>query len=407
MTSTDPWGRVAEDGTVYVRTAEGERIVGSWQAGAPEEALAFFRRKYDDLRTKVELLEQRLRNTDIAGGQALDSVTRLRGEIVQANAVGDLDSLVARLDRLAGTAEQRKVEQRQAQEEARTEARETKERIVAEAERVAEETTHWKSGGERMRQLMDEWKAAPRTDRATEQALWRRMSSARNAFSKRRKAYFANLDSERENIRALKEKIVTEAEAICDSTDWGRTAGRYRDLMDEWRSTGRADRASEDQLWARFKGAQDVFFQAREAAFSERRAELQVNADAKDALLTEAKKLLPVTDPREARQQLRDLKQRWDDAGEVPREARDRLEGEFRRIEDEVRNSEDKEWRRTGPAHAETMVAKLQASVRRLQDDLEKAKAAGDTGKIRAAEKALDNGQSLLSAAERQMGQMR
>jgi hypothetical protein len=49
--ATDPWGRVDEDGTVYVKTSDGERVVGSWQAGAPEEALAYFRRKYDALAT--------------------------------------------------------------------------------------------------------------------------------------------------------------------------------------------------------------------------------------------------------------------------------------------------------------------------------------------------------------------
>ena len=46
-TANDPWGRVADDGTVYVRADGGERVVGSWQAGSPDEALAFFRRKPD------------------------------------------------------------------------------------------------------------------------------------------------------------------------------------------------------------------------------------------------------------------------------------------------------------------------------------------------------------------------
>jgi catechol 2,3-dioxygenase-like lactoylglutathione lyase family enzyme/Arc/MetJ family transcription regulator len=242
VTTTDPWGRVDDDGTVYVRTSEGERVVGSWQAGAPEEALAFFRRKFEDLVTKVELLEQRLRNTDLAAGQALESVSRLREEVGHASAVGDLDSLLQRLDRLSEAAEQRKLEQRQAAEEARSEARDVKERIVAEAERVAAETTHWKSGGERMRQLIEEWKAAPRADRATEQALWRRMSAARNSFSKRRKAYFANLDSQREQVRLVKDKLVEEAFKVSGAKTKRELvhialqalirAGRKKDLLD-------------------------------------------------------------------------------------------------------------------------------------------------------------------------------
>src|SRR5437588_289466 len=143
--TTEPWGRVDEDGTVYVRTATGERTVGSWQAGAPDEALAYFRRKYDALVTEIDLLEQRIKTTEL----------------------------------------------KVARDQARVHAREVKERIVGEAERIATEETHWKNGGERLRQLVEEWKAAERVDRPTETALWKRLSSARNSFTKRRKAYFS------------------------------------------------------------------------------------------------------------------------------------------------------------------------------------------------------------------------
>ncbi|MGH7736140.1 MAG: DUF349 domain-containing protein, partial [Gemmatimonadales bacterium] len=51
---------------VYVRTADGERVIGSWQAGSPEEAIAFFQRKYEALETEVVLLEQRIAATDMA-----------------------------------------------------------------------------------------------------------------------------------------------------------------------------------------------------------------------------------------------------------------------------------------------------------------------------------------------------
>ncbi|GAA3748504.1 hypothetical protein HDA32_001653 [Spinactinospora alkalitolerans] len=408
--TTDPWGRVDDDGTVYVRTSEGERVVGSWQAGAPEEALAFFRRKYDALVTEVELLERRLSTTDLSAAQALSSVEKLRAAVTDAHAIGDLDALSRRLDELTARAEERKVEQKHAQEQARHEARDIKERIVAEAERVAEETTHWKSGGERMRQLIEEWKAAPRADRATEQGLWKRMSSARNAFSKRRKAYFAGLDEQREQVRAEKEKIVAEAEAVSDSTDWGPTAGHYRDLMQQWKASGRADRASEDRLWQRFKAAQDRFFQARNAVFAERDAELRVNAEAKEKLLEEAQReLLPVSDPRDARARLRDYQERWEAAGTLPRDSRDRLEGAFRKIEDAVRKAEDQEWQRTNPearARAEATVSQLRDSIDQLEGRLEKARAAGNDRKAREAEDALTARRSWLNEAEKALEEM-
>ena len=99
-TAYHPWGRVDADGTVYVRTAGGERVIGSWQAGSPDEAIAFFQRKYDALETEVVLLEQRITSTDMAPAQASASVQRLVRSITDANALGDLDGLRARVERL-------------------------------------------------------------------------------------------------------------------------------------------------------------------------------------------------------------------------------------------------------------------------------------------------------------------
>ena len=181
--STDAWGRVADDGTVYVRTADGERVVGSWQAGSPDEALAFFERKFAALETEVSLLEQRMSTTDLSPSQAQHTITRLLAAVADARAVGDLDGLRARLEAMTGLVDHRREEHKALREEARTRAQEVREQIVAEAERIAIDATHWKISGERMRELLEEWKAAPRGDRATETALWKRLSAARNAFT--------------------------------------------------------------------------------------------------------------------------------------------------------------------------------------------------------------------------------
>jgi uncharacterized coiled-coil DUF342 family protein len=155
-TANDPWGRVDADGTVYVRTTDGERVIGSWQAGSPDEALAFFRRKYEALDTEVSLLEQRVTTTDLSPGQARAAIDRLKGAVAEAHAIGDLDQLQTRLEALTGKVAERQVEVRAARDQARTEAKDIKERIVAEAEHIAAEATHWKNSGDRLRQLLDE-----------------------------------------------------------------------------------------------------------------------------------------------------------------------------------------------------------------------------------------------------------
>ncbi len=407
-TASDPWGRVAEDGTVFVRTAEGERQVGSWQAGSPDEALAFFTRKFEMLETEVSLLEQRLASTDLSPVQARATIERLITAVTDAHAVGDLAGLLARLQALNSVADKRKEEHRAAREAARSEALEVKERIVAEAERIAAEATHWKISGERMRQLLEEWKAAPRGDRTAETALWKRLSAARNAFTKRRKSYFAGLEEEREGIRARKEELAVQAEALAGSTDWAATAAAYRELMREWKQAGRADRATEDELWARFKGAQDTFFQARSAVLSARDTELQQNAIAKEQLLAEAEKLLPVTDARSARAALRGIQERWERAGQVPRDAVDRLEGGLRKIEESLRKAEDSHWRRSNPealSRARSTVEQIRAAIAQLEAQLAKARASGNARAQQQAQEALAARQSWLAEAERTLAE--
>jgi Domain of Unknown Function (DUF349) len=373
-TANDPWGRVDADGTVYVRTAEGERVIGSWAAGSPEEALAFYRRKFDALDTEVALIEQRITATEIAPGQAQATVQRLLGAL----------------------------------EHARQEAREIKERIVAEAEQIAAEATHWKASGERMTELLEEWKAAPHADRAVEAVLWKRLSAARNAFTKRRKAYFSSLEAERETVRIRKEKLVEEAEALADSTDWGPTTSAYRDLMRQWKEAGRAGRDAEAELWKRFRDAQDKFFAARTEVFAAKESELRSHAAVKEQLLTEAQALLPVTDLRTARTALRSIQERWEQAGSVPRDSREHLEGGLRRVEDAVRKAEETQWRRSNPealARAEGTVAQLRAAITSLEAQLARARERDDQAGISKAEEALEARRSWLTEAERTLAE--
>jgi Domain of Unknown Function (DUF349) len=407
-TANHPWGRVDPDGTVYVRTAEGERVIGSWQAGSPEEALAFYRRKYESLETEVTLLEQRLSSTDLSPAQAQATVERLRKTVTGANALGDLDGLCGRLDKLGGVVGHKREEVKAQREQARQNAREIKERIVAEAEHIAAEATHWKSSGERMRELLEEWKTAPHAERAVEAVLWKRLSAARNAFTKRRKAYFATLEEQREEIRVRKERLVADAESLATSTAWGPTAGTFRDLMRAWKAAGRASREVEDELWGRFKAAQDQFFAARTEALSEKEAELSEHAVAKEALLEQAQSLLPVTDIRSARAALRGLQEKWEQIGGVPRDSRDQLEGGLRKVEEAVRKAEDNQWRKSNPeaiARAEGTVTQLRSAISGLEHQLAKARDKGDAKAERNAQEALDARRSWLEEAERTLAE--
>ncbi|MBQ1122423.1 DUF349 domain-containing protein [Streptomyces smyrnaeus] len=401
--SSDPWGRVDDAGTVYVRTADGEKVAGSWQAGSPDEALAYFKRKYDGLVVEIDLLERRVKTTDLSAKDATAAIDHLREQIDAHNAVGDLEALRARLDQLAETVEQRREERKARKAQQAEEARRAKEELVAEAEELAR-SEQWRAAGERLRALVDIWKGLPRLDRKSDDELWHRFSHARSAFSKRRKAHFAQLDAQREEARQRKEKLVAEAEALSGSRDWGPTAAKYRELMQDWKAAGRAQREHEDDLWARFRGAQDIFFQARSEVFAERDSEQRENLARKEELAAEAEKLLPVTDLKAARSAFRSLNERWDAIGHVPRDARPKIEGRMHAVERAIQEAEEAEWRRTNPearARATGLAGQLQDAVDKLKAQIEQARAAGNTAKVAKLERELEGRQALLDQALR------
>ncbi|MFP1628234.1 DUF349 domain-containing protein [Streptomyces sp. 5K101] len=399
--SSDPWGRVDETGTVYVRTAEGEKVVGSWQAGSPEEALAYFERKYEGLVVEIGLLERRVKTTDLSAKDAMAAIDHLRQQVDEHHAVGDLDALRVRLDALVATVDKRREERKAQRAKQSDEARRAKEALVTEAEELAQ-SDQWRAAGERLRALVDTWKGLPRLDRKSDDELWHRFSHARSAFSKRRKAHFASLDAQREEARQTKERLVAEAEALSGSTDWGPTAARYRDLMAQWKAAGRAQREAEDDLWNRFRGAQDVFFAARSGVFAERDAEQAENLKLKEELAAEAEKLVPVTDLKAARAAFRAINERWEAIGHVPRDARPKVEGRMHAVERALQESEENEWRRTNPearARAAGLTGQLQAAVDKLREQIDAARAAGNNAKADKLAKELEGRQALLDQA--------
>ena len=395
----DRWGRVDADGTVYVKTADGERAVGSWQAGAPAEGLAHFARRFDDIRTEVELLVARLSSGAGDPKHALASAKHVRDTLAEAAVVGDLVALSSRVDFAVAQAEAALEKVKEAKEAARAQSVARKQELAEEAEKLAAESTQWKTAGDRLRAILDEWKTIRGVDRKTDEQLWRRFSKARDAFNRRRGSHFADLDRQRGVAKSRKQELVEEAEKLAESDDWGPTAGRYKELMVEWKAAGRAPKDADDTLWQRFRAAQDAFFARRSEAFNERDAEFSTNAKLKEELLAEAEQIDPSVDLEAARQQLYKIQERWDAVGKVPRERVRELEGKLRAIEEKVRGAVDAQWRRSDP-EAEARVAQFRERVEQFEAQATKARSVGDKRRAEQAEAQAAQWREWLAAAE-------
>jgi hypothetical protein len=373
--ATDPhrFGRVDPDGTVWLISASGERVIGSWQAGDAEAAFAHFGRRFDDLSTEVALMEERLASGTGDARKIKATAAALAETLPTANVLGDIDALAARLAAIGEHADAVAAADRARREEHRAAQTARKEALAAEAEELAANSTHWKPAGDRLRAILDEWKTIGGLDRKTDDALWKRYSAARETFNRRRGAHFAELDRERAGAREVKERLCERAEELAESTDWGATSAEFRKLLTEWKGAGRAARDVDDALWHRFKTAQDTFFKARNAATAERDSELRANAAAKEALLAEAEKL-DATNLEAARTALRSIADKWDAIGKVPRERSAELERRLRAVEKKVREAGESDW---SDPQAQARAEQFKARAEQFERQAAKAEAAG------------------------------
>lgn len=392
-------GRVDESLTVFVVLDSGEREVGQYPNATADEALEYFARKYLELVDAAALLGDRL--TAGANGESVrQNAQKQREALPEAKAVGDFAALEQSLSELEQRASKVRAEQTAQQNEAREAGLQARTTLVEEAESIAAADparVQWKTSGARMRELFDEWKdlqsSTPKLPRNQDQELWGRFSKARNTFDKHRREFFADLDKRNSEGKSLKEKIVAEAEALSQSTEWREVSQKYRDLMAKWKAAPRAGRKDDDSLWARFRAAQDVFFAARAKKDEEVDAEYAQNLVVKEELLKEAQALLPITNPGAAKSALRTIQDRWEDAGKVPRADVSRMENGLRDVERALADAENDQWRRTNPetkARTSGMLAQLEESLAKLEADVNAAQESGDDKAVKKAQEALD-----------------
>lgn len=396
MSDSSRWGRVAEDGTVYVRTDDGEREVGSFPGAEPAEALAYYERKFVDLAGQVSLLEQRARRGAPASDVAR-SVRTLRTTIDGAAAVGDLASLTRRLDALDTEVGDLSREQREAHRAEQTEAVAERTRIVEEAEALAARdaaTVQWKQASAQLDELFGRWRShqqdAPRLPKRDADELWKRFRTARSTVEQHRRDFFAGLDAEHRGVRERKERLIAEAEALAPRG--AAAVPEYRELLTRWKAAGRAGRRADDQLWDRFKAAGDAVYRAKAEVDAATDEEYGANLVAKEALLAEAEPLVDSSDVDAARSALTSIQRRWEAVGRVPRASVRDVEDRMRRVETSVRRLDEERWRRTDPekkARSEGLAGQLEDAIERLETELAEAREQGDARAVATAEEAL------------------
>ncbi|KFI46532.1 protein of unknown function [Bifidobacterium bohemicum] len=378
--TAEAFGRVDDKGNVFVKEGESEREIGQFPGVTNDEALTLYAKRYLDLKARLDLFATRLKASNIKAREIDESIKSLGQETDSPAVVGDIPALKAQYEELKQAGEAKKIELAEARKRAVAKAIEERTAIVEKAEALTAslgESTNWRSTADKFRSLFDEWQEHQRTsvriDKADADALWKRFSSARTEFNQRRRKWAQQRDAARTEVINAKEAIIKEAESIKDSTDWGATSHQFNELMDRWKSVGRAGRKEDDELWARFRAACDVFFQARQADREQMSSSEKENLAKKEELLKKAEALVPVADEaaaKKARQTLASIQEQWDQIGYVPREDMRRIEGRLDAVDRQIKAVEDAAWKKRDP-EADARVSSFATQLKAQLDELD------------------------------------
>ena len=396
MTASTKFGRVDAENNVFVLELGSERKVGQYPNVTPEEALAFYERKFADLDAQVRILEQRVKNKVDAANLGKQA-SKLAEDLVSANAVGDLNNLRNRVAALAPAIAELGAAKAEANKEAVAEAIAARTALAVAAEEIANQDaakTQWKQSGEKMAKLFEQWqeaqKSGAKVSKSQADPIWKRFSLARTRFETAKRQYFATLDSANKAVRAKKTEIVESAEKLAAAGS--DSVIEYRKLLESWKAAGRTPGKSDDALWARFKAAGDKIHSARQATAAVENVEYAANLEKKLELIKQYSSIDPTKGLDEAKKQLQELQKKWEKIGRIPKEKLREVEDKLRAIEGKVRDAEQDHWRKSDPAsidRSNSVIAQLEDSITKLEKELVAATASNNDKKIKDATEAL------------------
>ncbi|GAB2550482.1 DUF349 domain-containing protein [Brachybacterium huguangmaarense] len=142
-------------------------------------------------------------------------------------------------------------------------AQKVKEELIARAEAL-QDSTDWGPTVRAYRELMDEWRAAPRGNRKKDDAQWARFKAAQDTFFAARNADLHASDAEQQENLKVKEGLLAEAEALLPATDHKKAAEALRRIQDRWEDAGKVPRADIRRIEDRLRAVERAVKQAED-----------------------------------------------------------------------------------------------------------------------------------------------
>lgn len=196
-------------------------------------------------------------------------------------------------------------------------------------------SSDWDEMTKKIIEMQATWKTIGFAPQKMNTAIFERFRKGCDAFFEKKAQFFQALkESLNENL-AKKKELVEKAESLKDSTEWRSTGDILIRLQKQWKEIGNVPHKYSEELWKRFVGACDQFFEARQQATAGVRDEQNANKEEKQNIIERLKELA-AKEGEEIIQEVKELQKKWNEVGHVPFRDKDRLYKEYREVCDKI-----------------------------------------------------------------------
>lgn len=165
-----------------------------------------------------------------------------------------------------------------------------------------------------------------------------------NSFEEKKTAYYENIENEKKNNLKVKYEIIERIkELYAKQTLSGEIFNTFKDLQNQWNSTGLVPKDEAKSLWDDYQAEVKRFYDFVNINRELRELDYKKNLVEKTKLCEQAEKLLLETNISKAQKALQDLHRRWKEIGQVSNEKKDEIWERFKTTTTQI-NSKFQEY---------------------------------------------------------------
>ena len=165
--------------------------------------------------------------------------------------------------------------------------------------------------------------------------LWERFKNASDQINQRRREHYEQIYAEQQNNYNAKVVLCEKAEEFTaqpatNAKEFNAISDQLTELLKVWKTLGAAPPKVNEEIWNRFKGTLDKFFEKKKEFFGKIKDEQQTNYNMKVNLAIRAEAIAKRTDWRAATDEILQLQKEWKEIGATSRKHSEAIWKRFR-----------------------------------------------------------------------------